>query len=450
MRELGIGLRRVLRGRVLVQGDEEFEAISRPWDAAVDQRVVAVVEAADAADVSALVRYARQAGLAVATQPNGHAPSAGFEGTILLRTRLMNSVEVRPGERIARVGPAATWGDVLAEAGKHELVALAGSTAVVSATAFTLGGGVSWFGRKYGFAANSVRSFDVVDADGAQLTVTRESDPELFWALRGGGGDFAIVTAMEFDLHPGNGLYGGRILWPATRAAAVMAAFREVTAQAPDGLSVWFTLLQFPPFPELPEPLRGLSAVAIDVASLDGEGHDLLRAFEAIPGVIFDTRGPLAAADLGAIAAEPTDPTDAFVHSELLTDLDDAAAAALLMSAGPGTVAPLVSVQVRHLGGALSVVREDAGAAGHIAEPYMLSMVGVLFTPEMEGPVRARQEVIASALAFRTSGRKPFTFLSHDETAAHAFPASTLARLRDIKRRRDPAGVFRSNHPVLG
>ncbi|MFC0861291.1 FAD-binding oxidoreductase [Sphaerimonospora cavernae] len=448
---LGQDLRKAARGRVLVRGDDGFDTVRLPWDASVDQRVLAVVEAADATAVAAVVAVARLAGLGVATQPYGHAPAA-FEGAILLRTGKLRGVEVDPQRRTARVEAGATWGDVLSAAGKHGLTGLAGSTGIVSATGFTLGGGLSWFSRKYGFAADSARAFEVVDSYGDRSRVTAESDPELFWALRGGGGDFALVTAMEIDLHPAAQLYGGRILWPAARAPEVLAAYRSVTANAPDELSVWFQLLQFPPLPELPEPLRGLPAVIVDATFLGeaSEGRALLREFDAIPGAIIDTRDRTEVANLSDICAEPTDPMPTLFRGELLTDLDDAAAEALLTSSGRDTIAPLTYVQLRHLGGALARPAGSGGACGHIEEPYLLGMLGVLVTPEAADPIRDRQKSISRTLTPYTSGRKPFTFLAPEESAASAFPSDVLTRLRGIKHRRDPAGVFRSNHPVLG
>ncbi|GGO07346.1 oxidoreductase [Microbispora rosea subsp. aerata] len=448
---LGANLRRVARGRVLVRGDEGFDESRLSWDPAVDQRVAAVVEARDAHDVAAVVGYAGLAGLRVATQATGHAPAA-FHDAILLRTTALRGLTVRPGERVARAEAGVSWGEVLTAAGEHGLTPLAGSTGVVSATGFTLGGGLSWFGRKHGFAADGVRAFEVVDASGEQATVTADSDPELFWALRGGGGDFAVVTAMEFDLHPAPVLYGGRILWPAKRAAEVLAAFRATTAEAPEELTVWFHILQFPPLPELPEPLRGLSAVAIDATYLGDpdEARALLHRFDRIPEPVFDTRGRMPVANLADICAEPTDPTPSLLRSELLTGLDEATAAAMLAAAGSGTVAPLAYVQIRHLGGALARMDEKGGACGRIAEPYLLSMLGVPAAPGMEEAIRQRQSAVADAVAAVTTGRKPFTFLGHGEPAASAFPIETLARLREVKRRRDPQGVILGNHPVLG
>ncbi len=453
MTTIGIDLRRTVRGRVLVPGDDGFETARLPWNRSVDQRVRAVVDVEDAADAAAVVSYAKLAGLSVAAQPSGHGASAALDGVILVRTGRMRDVEIRPEDRLARVEAGVQWGEVLTASGKHGLTGLAGSSLVVSVTGYSLGGGLSWFGRRYGYAANSIRAFDVVDADGARSRVTADSDPDLFWALRGGGGDFALVTAMDFDLYPAAELYGGRILWPAAQAEQVLSAFREITADAPEELSLWFALMQFPPLPQLPEPLRGLSAVSIDVAFLGdcAAGQALLRRFDRIPGVILDTRAPLPVAELGRICAEPTDPGATLFRGQLLTHLDDAVAGTLLSAAaGAGSVAPLVSVQVRHLGGALSRPAADAGACGHIAEPYLLGMLGVVFSPEITEAVQERQAAISQALVPYTTGRKPFTYLGYGEKAASAFSGDTLSRLRDIKRRRDPNGVFRSNNPVLG
>ncbi|MFG2247825.1 FAD-binding oxidoreductase [Spirillospora sp. NPDC048823] len=441
---IGDELRGVVRGRVFAAGDGGFEGARRPWNLAVDQPVGAVVEAADADDVAALVRHTRLAGLTIAAQPSGHGAAgdlgaAGGPGdpgdVILLRTARLNELEIRPDERIARAGAGVAWGRVLEAASPHGLTGLAGSSPVVTVTGYTLGGGLSWFGRKYGWASGSVRAFDIVDAAGARSRVTSETDPDLFWALRGGGGDFAIVTAIEFALHPAPRLHGGRMLWPADQAPAVLDAYREITAAAPEELTAWYELLQFPGAAPL---------AAVDSAFL-GDGGDaeaLLRPLDKIPGRISDTRAPLPVADLGSITAEPTDPGPGRSRAELLTELTDDVAAALLER----PIDPLLSVQLRHLGGALA--RPSGTPAGHLDEPFALYMFGV---PGEDGgtAVRDRQQEIANALVPYTTGRKPFTFLAPGERAAKAFTPGTLAGLRDLKRRRDPHGVFRSNFPVL-
>ncbi|MER7504366.1 FAD-binding oxidoreductase [Nonomuraea pusilla] len=429
-------VRRALKGRVILPGDDGFEQASTAWNLTVRQPVAAVVEAADADDVAALVRYARRTGLTVTAQPSGHGASGEVEGLILLRTGLLNEVEVRAEERVVRVGAGATWGQVLQATGPLGLTGLAGSAPGVSVTGYTLGGGVGWFSRRYGFASDSVRAFDIVDADGGQARVSAESDPELFWALRGGGGDFALVTALELDLFPAPTLYGGRVVWPEHRTRQVYDAFLELTAEAPRELSVWINRLQ---------PPGGSPIVTLDLAYLGEEvyAQDLLTRLDAIGDAIADTRGVLPVAELGRIAAEPTDPAPSIIRAELLTGLHADAVESLLAK----PVAPLINVQIRHLGGALA--EPAAGASGALAEPYLLSMVG-LGLPHTADATRAKQAEVVADLGALVSGRKPYTVLSPGDTAAQAFDDGTLARLREIKRDRDPHHVLRANYPVLG
>ena len=264
-------LKNLIKGSTWLPGDAGFDEARTPWNLSVDQPVAAVVEAAGPDDVAAAIGYAALNGLTVTAQASGHG-AVPAEGVILLRTHLMDEVTVSDG--VARVGAGATWGKVLAQAGPLGLTGVAGSSPVVPVTGYTLGGGVGWFSRKYGLAASHLLAAEVIDATGRRSRVTAESDPELFWALKGGGGDFAVVTELEFALQPAPVLYGGRVLWPVERAAEVLAAFREVTAGAPEELSLWFGLLQFPGAPGM---------VAIDCTYLgenpgDAPGRPRFRA----------------------------------------------------------------------------------------------------------------------------------------------------------------------------
>ncbi|WP_454195237.1 FAD-binding oxidoreductase [Nocardia sp. Marseille-Q1738] len=431
-------LRGALPGRVLLPGDEGFENAARPWTLTVVQPVAAVVHAADAYDVAAVVQYARGAGVPVVTQPTGHGAAGDIANAILLRTGELDSIEIDPARRVARVGAGASWGRVQAAAGAHGLTGLAGSNPAVGVTGYTVGGGMSWFSRKHGWASDAVRAFEVVDAEGMRRRVTAADDPDLFWALRGGGGDFAVVTALEFDLFPAPELFGGRVLWPATRIREVFEAFQEITATAPDELAVWFQRLQIPDAP----PMVGLDAVYLGDPD---QGRALLARLDAIGDVIIDRRGVFGPADIGAITAEPTDPSPSLSRAEQLTDLGDAVVKTLIDE----PVAPLANLQIRHLGGALAELRSDGGARGPVAEPYLLYCFG-LGLPHLAEAVRARRTAIVDALSGQISGRKPFTFLTPDENASAAFDSATLTRLREIKRARDPRGVIRANYPVLG
>ncbi|MEV4243146.1 FAD-binding protein [Streptosporangium canum] len=431
-------LRGVLKGRVLLPDDDGFEQAATAWNLTIRQPVAAVAEAADADDVAALVRYARRAGMTVTAQPSGHGASGDVDGLILLRTGPMNQVEVRAEQRVVRVGAGVKWGQVLAAAGPLGLTGLTGSAPGVSVTGYTLGGGVGWFSRKYGLASDSVRAIDIVDADGEPGRVTAESDPELFWALRGGGGDFAVVTALELELYPAPDLYGGRVIWPEHRTREVYDAFLEITAEAPRELSVWINRLQPPGAPPM---------VTLDLAYLGeaAQGEDLLARIDKIEDAISDSRGVVPVADLGAIAAEPTDPAPSITRAELLTGLD--ADAVELLLAKP--VEPLINLQIRHLGGALAEPGGGAGASGAVAEPYLLGLLG-LGLPHAADATRAKQAEVVADLEAYISGRKPYTLLSPGDTAAKSFSGGTLTRLREIKRARDPHNVFRANYPLLG
>lgn len=427
---IGNDLRNTVKGRVLAPGDDGFDEARRAWNLAVDQPVRAVVAATDADDVAALVRWAAANGVAVTAQPSGHGATGDTDGAILLRTRALDEIDVRPDTRTARVGAGVKWGEVQAVAGRHGLTGLAGSSPAVTVTGYTLGGGLSWFGRAYGLASNSVTAFDVVDADGVPARVTEDTDPELFWALRGGGGEYALVTAIEFDLHPAASLYGGRVVWPAEQAARVLSVYRKLTAEAPEQLSVWYALLQFPGGPPL---------VAVDATYLGdpAEAQALLGDLDGIEGRVSDSRGPMALADLGDITSEPTDPRPGLSRTELLTGIDDQAAALLLER----PIEPLITVQIRHLGGAFA--RPADTAAGCLEDPYALYVYGV----PGEG-VAERQTAFAEALGPWVRGRKPLTQLAPWERASDAFSLATLERLRAVKGARDPQGVFRGNFPV--
>jgi FAD/FMN-containing dehydrogenase len=284
-----------------------------------------------------------------------------------------------------------------------------------------LGGGLSWFGRAFGWAADAVTAFDVVDAEGEHRRIT---DGDLFWALRGGGGDYAIVTGLEVALREAPSVVGGRMLWDARRARAVADVFREVTAGAPDELTLWFSLAHLPGA----EPVVAVDSTFLGDADT---ARKLLSGFDTLPAPVADTRRTMDVSELAGITGDPTDPGPGLSRGELLTTVDDALDTLL---AEP--VAPLMAVQVRHLGGALA--RPSDSPHGALTEPYLAYLFGI---PSPE--VADRQRALAGALP--TSGRKPVTFLSPGESLADALAPDVIARLRGIKARHDPRGRFRPN-----
>jgi FAD/FMN-containing dehydrogenase len=202
-------LRTGLRGTAHAPGEEGYEEASRAWNLAAYQSPALVVVAGGAADVMAAVRFAREGGMGVGVMATGHGVGAACDGGVLINTSHMRGVRVDPVARTARVEAGALWTDLIHESQPHALGGLMGSTSHVGIVGYTMGGGFGWLGRKYGFNAASMREADVVTADGELVRVSAEEHPELFWGLKGGGGNFGIVTSMKFDLYPIGTLYGG-------------------------------------------------------------------------------------------------------------------------------------------------------------------------------------------------------------------------------------------------
>ena len=342
------------------------------------------------------------------------------------------------------------WGELLAATAPYGLTGLAGSSPDPSVVGFTLGGGLSWFGRAYGLAAHSIVAVEIVDAGGDLRRVTATSDPDLFWALRGGGGDFGMVTAMDIALHPAPHVYGGRLLWPIEMARPVLTAFRRVTENASEATTLWAHLLRFPPFPEIPEPLRGGSFVSVEVTHLGSaaEAETLLAPLRSLPTLWMDSLGTVPLADLGGIVAEPVDPMPTMELSGMLRSLDDVAIDRLLSVAG-GPESPLAVVQIRHLGGALARATQADGPTGAITEPYQLFCLGVPVASEVAAAVTASFARVRETLASHLTGRQMFNFLADNDDPVSVFTPNALARLARVKTTIDPDGTFRSNRPVL-
>jgi FAD/FMN-containing dehydrogenase len=239
--------------------DDGWDEARQAWNLAVDQRPAAVALPATVDDVIDVVHWAREQGLRVAAQGTGHAAAAhaSLEDAVLVKTARMREMHVDAELRRARVGAGVVWSDVSAAAAEFGLAALSGSGPDVGVVGYTLGGGVSWLARRYGLAANSVLAVEVVTADGNLVRADRHHEPDLFWALRGGGGAFGIVTALEFELYPVAEVYAGTLFWPMEQAETVLEAWRVWVEKVPVELTSLGRLLNVPPIPEVPAHLRG-------------------------------------------------------------------------------------------------------------------------------------------------------------------------------------------------
>ncbi|HEU4978026.1 MAG TPA: FAD-binding oxidoreductase [Solirubrobacteraceae bacterium] len=441
-------------GALLVRPEDEgWDEARLAWNLAADQRPAAVALPETADEVVAVVEHARAQGLHVAAQGTGHNAhplTAHLDDTILVKTSRMRAVTVDPERRSARVEAGAAWGEVVAEVSTHGLTALSGSSHDVGVVGYCLGGGLSWLARKHGLCANNVLAIELVTADGRLVRADHETEPELFWALRGGGGNFGVVTAVELALFDVATAYAGMLLWPIERAPEVLRAWRDWTASAPEEVTTSARLLNLPPLEQIPEIVRGRSFVAIDGAILGDpeQAAALLSPLRDLEPEIdgFDTIPTYA---LIHIHMDPPEPAPGIGDGALVAELPDEAIDAMVAIGGAGSDSPLLMIELRQLGGAVARPQEHHGALAAIAEPYAMFAVGMAMTPEMGAAVRAAIPEVKGALGPWLSGRDYLNFAeSAREDPAGFYADGVIDRLRAAKAQYDPEDLFRGNHRI--
>ncbi len=440
-----------LPGAVAIAGDDAWDTARTPWNLAVDQNPAAVVLPRTAEDVATALTAARNRGLAVAVQGSGHnaAPLAahgGLEGALLLNMSGMQGVSVDPRTRIARVEAGALWGQVTAAAAVHGLAALAGSSADVGVVGYTLGGGASWLARAHGLAANQVTAVEVVTPDGRQRRVDASTEPDLFWALRGGGGNFGVVTALEFRLFEVADIFAGAMFWPVERADEVLHVWRAWVEGIPERVTSAARVMHFPPMPELPEPLRGKSYVVVEAAMLleDHVATDLLAGLRDL-GPAMDTFGRIPMTDLAQLHMDPPGPVPGVGDGCLLTDLDEQVLTQFARVAT--TESMLLSCEFRHLGGALAPGRVDGGAISGLDAGFLFFAVGVAPVPKAGAAVaQAVQRVQATLEPVRAA--RSFSNFCESAASPESLYGPSLERLRAVRDRYDPERIMRAHQPL--
>jgi FAD/FMN-containing dehydrogenase len=444
LRELGASI----DGDVVLPVDDAFATARQAWNLAVDQRPIAVVFPASADDVVATVRFAAERGLKVAFNAGGHnaGPIDWSEDTLLLRTERMDGITIDAAGRRARV-EAGVLSQALADAAaEHGLAYLAGTSPNVGVLGYALGGGLSWMVRAHGFASNSITAAEVVTADGRRLRADRDTEPELFWALRGGGGNVAAVTAIELELFPVVDIYAGALFWPIARAAEILHAWRRWIETVPDACESLGRLLQLPDAPFLPEHLRGRAFVLVEAAFLGDatDGDALIGPLREL-GPEFDTVGIMPAGQLSLVHMDPADPLPYSGEGILLTDLTSDAVERIV-EAFVGS--PLLHVEVRHLGGAAGIRAPEHGVLDAIDQPFVCFTFGLTFDADTLAAVDRQVKVLLGALGPWDSGRRYLNFAESRVDPRSIFPPEGFDRLLRARARYDPTGVFRANHPV--
>ncbi len=438
-------LRGALRGALHLPGEPGFAPAALPWNVSVAARPRAVVEAADADDVQTAVAHAARHDITVTVLGPGHGATTRLEDTLLVRTGALTRLEVSADARTAIVGAGVSWGALQAALDGTGLTGLVGSSPVVSVVGLVLQGGYSWLSRAFGSAAGSLRAAEVVTADGTRRWIDESTDAELLWGLRGGGGRYVAVTAIELDLAPVGELAGGRLMLPVEAAPAVLAAWAAATRACDPATSLWASILNFPPIPELPEPLRGRSFVAVDAVTTMGVEvlEHLLAPVRAAGPVVHDTIGPRRPGQLGDICEEPAAPTPAVQRGIPLGELPDAALSALLGAAtAPGR---FLQVQLRHLAGAPT--RRD-GFATAIDAPYVVNALAIAPVPEAVAPAEQAMDALADTLAPWAGGSVLPSFVATWRDLGDTARPERLERLASVARRLDPRGLFSASLPL--
>ena len=435
-------------GHIVRLGDPDWDAARGTYNLLIDQRPAAIAFPADEREVAGVIDHARERGLRVAVQATGHNPGplGSLEGTLILNTSRLTGVSVDAGARRVRAGAATKWELVTPRLSEVGLAGLHGSSPDVGIVGYSLGGGIGWLARKHGMQTNAVTAVELVTAEGELVRTDAEHEPELFWALRGGGGNFGAVTAIEFAVHPVRELYAGALFFALEQSSEVLHAWSELLPALPEEITSWANVLHFPPLPELPEAVRGRSFAVVMAAFLGSEadGRELLRPLRALAPEMdtFAMQPPVA---LSELAMDPPDPLPYWTAHALVDELPAAAIEDMAQIAGPGS--SLALVQLRHMGGALT--RHEPGAGARATLPGHVSMFALGVVPEAAAMPRVQAELdaVSAALAPHRVADYP-SFVEEPTDASAFFDSDTWERLREVKALYDPQDLFRANHHV--
>ena len=446
-------LREAVHGEVVTPGDPSYEEASRIWNGAHDGRPALVVRCTGAADVIAAVGFARSNDLTIAVRGGGHS-IAGFstiDDGIVIDLSQMNDVRVDPIARRASVGGGAVWADVDHETQAHGLATTGGLVSSTGVAGFTLGGGIGWTMRKFGLACDNLVAADVVTEDGRLLRANETEHQDLLWGLRGGGGNFGIVTSFEFELHPlGPTVYAGPIFFPGDASRDLLRTFRDWSDEAPDEITGLVNLTAAPPLPVIPAEWHGKKVAAFLAVSTGPveEGDRLVSRLRAVAEPIADLLGPMPYTMMQSLI----DPlwergVHAYFKATNLARLDDELIDTLC-ALHLDTPGPQCEIHVHQMGGAVSRVADRATAFAERSMPFVLNAVTASREPSADSAHTEWARAVIAAASGASTGRAYVNFLGDPGAATTAYGKETYARLVALKNEYDPTNVFRRNQNI--
>src|SRR3954470_22987065 len=444
-----------LRGRLVRTTDSDYDQARAIWNGAHDRYPALIVRAAGVADVMRALEFARSEELTVAVRSGGHS-IPGFssvDGGLVIDLSPMQGVRVDPVRRVARAEAGVTWSSLDHETQAFGLATTGGLVSSTGIAGFTLGGGIGWLMRKHGLAADNLIAADLVTADGRLVHASKDENADLLWGLRGGGGNFGVVTSLEYQLHEvGPMITGGGVFYPADKAADVLRAYRGWVGTAPDELTTLVNLLTCPPAPFLPEDWHGKPLVAVIGmhAGPADEAERALRPLRNIATPVADLFGPMPYVAMQSLVDPLWGPgASSYMKAGFLRGLDDEAIDTLIAHHATVT-SPKTEIHVQHLGGAVARVPAHATAFGGRTAPFVLNIIASTFTDEGYDEAVDWAQATYSALVPALTGGAYVNFLSNEgsERVRAAYGASTYDRLVALKDEYDPTNVFRLNQNV--
>jgi FAD/FMN-containing dehydrogenase len=438
-----------LKGRVVEPGHPDYDEARTVFYGDVDRRPSAIVKVANGDDVARVIAHAREAGLEFAVRSGGHsvAGHSTTEGGIVIDLTDMNKLELDPAGRTAWAETGLTAGEYTTAAGKHGLATGFGDTGSVGIGGITLGGGVGFLVRKHGLTIDDLLAAEIVTADGDLLYADDETHPDLFWAIRGGGGNFGVATRFKFRLHPLESFVGGMLFLPAT--PDVVASFAAAAEAAPEELSTIANVMTAPPLPFLPEEVQGQMMLMAFVAYAGDveEGERAIAPLRALAEPIADMVRPMSYAEMYPPEEEEYRPVA--VAKTMFVDSVGLGAAETIVERIQASDAMMAATQIRVLGGAVARVPKDATAYAHRDSRIMVNVAAMYQDPEERPKHAAWVNGLADEL--RQDDEGAYVGFLADEGEARvraAYPGPTWDRLREVKRKYDPDNVFRLNQNI--